>query len=161
MLTASNAKAEGSGTGLIIISPLGEPLGLAMPETSATIIMVDESIMEPPPPPPKPKLSLNWPWPPPQPPLYLPPPACAKPPPYRRHPRLHSRSYPMTYTACFSGVGRYLIRSFIQSHQASRCRRWIFFTNAEFSNDKKLGLRPKWLPKGRVTKCSSRMIFPP
>src|ERR1039458_3932116 len=82
-LKPTKARVVGSGTGVIIISPLGKPSGLATPETSARTIIADESMMEPPPPPPKPKSSLYWPWPPPPPPLYPPPPppACAKPPP--------------------------------------------------------------------------------
>jgi hypothetical protein len=51
-LKLARAKVVGSGTGVIIISPLGEPLGLAMPETSERTVIADESMMEPPPPPP-------------------------------------------------------------------------------------------------------------
>src|ERR1035437_7420801 len=50
-LNATKASVEGSGTSVIIISPLGEPLGLATPETSARSIIADKSMMEPPPPP--------------------------------------------------------------------------------------------------------------
>ena len=52
MPNATVAQVEGSGTAVIIISPFGESLGLATPETSARTIIVDESMMELPPPPP-------------------------------------------------------------------------------------------------------------
>ena len=43
-LKPAKAKVEGSGTGVIIISPLGEPSGLAMPETSEMVATEDESM---------------------------------------------------------------------------------------------------------------------
>src|ERR1700690_920416 len=50
----TTASVVGSGTAVIIISPLGESSGLAMPEISARVALADESMMEPPPPPLKP-----------------------------------------------------------------------------------------------------------
>jgi hypothetical protein len=50
MPNASNDRLVGSGTAVIIISPLGESSGLTVPETSARTIIADESMMEPPPP---------------------------------------------------------------------------------------------------------------
>ena len=52
-LKPAKTNVVGSGTAVIIISPLGEPPGLATPETSARTIIADESMMEPPPPRPK------------------------------------------------------------------------------------------------------------
>src|ERR1017187_3935669 len=49
-LKPTKARVVGSGTGVIIISPLGGPLGLATPETSARTIIAEESRMDPPPP---------------------------------------------------------------------------------------------------------------
>src|SRR5262245_29754015 len=47
----TKANVVGSGTAVIIISPLSEPSGLATPETAAKTTIADESMMEPPPPP--------------------------------------------------------------------------------------------------------------
>ena len=47
-LKPAKTNVVGSGTAVIIISPLGEPPGLATPETSARTIIADESMMEPP-----------------------------------------------------------------------------------------------------------------
>ena len=47
-LKPARASVVGSGTAVIIISPLREPSGLATPETSASTTIADESMMEPP-----------------------------------------------------------------------------------------------------------------